>query len=175
MPILETIDGGEISAGFLGRDLSKVQLGELPLITIQQFANYAATVLVEKVFPAVDTETLTEWAKDIHHTALRIGALSLRQTSGVTEEELGRPFETPAAANNEAEFYEANPFTVQEDGRSVSFMEAGDRVRHVVTSEDFFCLTYEVINGGIIGWGARGTYPEVKDAVTQLDSALSMQ
>jgi hypothetical protein len=173
--IIETVDGGEISTGFLGRDLSKVQLGELPLMTIQQFAHYAAAVLVKGVFPKLDSETRTDWAEDVHHIARRIGALSLRRTNGITKEEMGKPFETLAAAEKEAEFYEDNPFVVQEDGRSVSFKEPGDGVKHVITSEDFFGLTYEVVNGGIIGWGASGTYPEVKDAVALLDSALSTQ
>lgn len=174
--IIETVDGGEISAGFLSRDLSKVQLGELPLITIQQFVGYATVTLTEGVFPMLDSKTRREWAEDVSHMARRVGALSLKQANSPTEEGIGKPLELPAGADEEPQFYEDSPFVVLEDGQNVGFIEPRDGIRHVVSSEDFFDLTYGVIYGGIMGWGAYGgTYSEVQEAATLLDSALSAQ
>jgi len=173
--IIETADGVEITTGFLDRDLSKVALGELPPITIQQFVGYAALTLAEGVFPALDADTRREWTDDVHNTVRRVGALSLRQTDGVTEENIGKPLELIPGADRKAEPYSGNPFAVLEDGRSIGFIEPGDGIKHVVSSEDFFSLTYEVINGGILGWGARGTYPEVQEAAATLDTAISTQ
>jgi hypothetical protein len=172
--IIETVGGGEVSAGFLDRDLSKVQLGELPPITVRQFAGFAALALTEGVFPMLNPETRREWAKDVSHMARQVGALSLKQGDNVTEENMGKPLELPTGADEKPRFYEHSPFVMLEAGQRVGFAEPGDSIKHVVSSEDFFGLTYEVIYGGIMGWGAHGgTYSEVQNAATLLDSALS--
>lgn len=171
--IIETADGVEISTGFLDRDLSKVALGELPPIAIQQFVGYAAVTLAEGVFPALDAETRKEWTDDVRNMVRRVGALSLRQNHGITEENIGKPLQPVAGADRKAQLYSDNPFAILEDGQSIGFIEPGDGIKHVVASEDFFSLTYEVINGGILGWGARGAYPEVQEAAALLDSVIS--
>jgi len=173
--IIETAYGVEISTGFLDRDLSKVALGELPPITIQQFVGYAAVTLAEGVFPMLDAETRKEWAEDVRNMVRRVGELSLRQINGITEVNIGNPLEPVPGADRETQPYRDNPFAVLEDGQSVGLVEPGGGIKHIVSSEDFFGLTYEVINGGILGWGAHGTYPEVQDAAVLLDSALSAQ
>ena len=78
-------------------------------------------------------------------------------------------------ADREPQFYTDNPFVVLENGQNVGFMGPGADIRHVISSEGFFELAYEVINGGILGWGAHGTYPEVQDAAILLDKALSAE
>lgn len=69
-------------------------------------------------------------------------------------------------------YYQENPFKVQPDGRQVGFTYE-DEVHHVVDREDFFNLTHNVIGGGLMGWGAHGTFQEVKDAAVQIDTALN--
>lgn len=191
--IIETLDGGEIETGFWGTDISKIQLGELPLMTTPQFVGYAALALTEGIIPKLDAETHAAWAPDAR--SLREGVENLRtlQLTGKffmqtadelaaqyiaaedadDKAELGVALSAAAAPTEEAVYYPQNPFRVQTDGQRVGFVHE-DEVRHVVDKEDFFNLAHRVISGGIMGWNEEsGTYQEVKDAAVQIDRALN--
>ncbi|HSH55712.1 MAG TPA: hypothetical protein VK983_02710 [Candidatus Limnocylindrales bacterium] len=188
--IIKSIDNGEIETGFWGPDTAKVQLGELPLMSTQQFVGYAALTLAEEVIPKLDPVTKNEWAQAAEHLRDSVAELPLRNTTGkyfmqspddllpqldtAPAEDQAELYESLAAAvvpTDEAVYYEKNPFHVQADGQRVGFLHEGE-IRHIVSADDFYTLTYQVIHGGLMGWGDHGTYPEVKDGAVLLNSVF---
>lgn len=190
--IIETLDGGEIETGFWGPDISKIQLGELPMITTRQFAGFAALALTVEIIPKLDAETRTVWARDARSLRERVQGLPVlnitgkfftqgpdeliaqRDTVSVDDKaELDVELSAAAVPTDEAVHYGKSPFKVQPDGQRVGFVH-DDEVRHVVDREDLFNLFYRVVGGGIMGWNQdMGTYQEVKDAAAQVDTALN--
>lgn len=81
--IIETLDGGEIETGFWGPDVSKIQLGELPLITTQQFVGYAAVALARGVIPKLDADTRVEWARSARTLRERVQDLPTLKITGL--------------------------------------------------------------------------------------------
>lgn len=188
---LGTLDGSAIQVGFWGMDVSKVQLGELPLITTEQFAGYAAATIVKHLVPNLDPSIRAEWAEDMYHLCSYLGRLSVRRVTGALRTlslkelvaeaqtmaphddrtELHTALRATLAPLGEALHYPDNPFS--SDGRNVGFMN--DRtLEHVVGGEDFFTLTYDVLRGGEFQWDEHGPYQSVKDAAVQIDTALRL-
>lgn len=189
--IIVTLDGGEIETGFWGPDVSKIQLGELPLMTTQQFVHYAASVLTERVIPQLDTVTRAQWAQDARSLREQVQDLLVLQitgqffTQGIDEltsridttsasdkGELSAALSAAVVPTDDAVYYKENPFKVQSDGQRIGLVHEAT-VRHVIDREDFFNLTYSIVRGGIMGWGSHGTYQEVKEAAAQIDAALN--
>lgn len=189
--IINTLDGGEIETGFWGPDVSKIQLGELPMMTTQQFVGYAALALTREIVPKLDDETRAAWAPDARSLRERVEGLPVLSVTGKffaqgpdelasqldtvephDKGELNAALSASVVPTDEAVYYRESPFRVQVDGQRVGFVHE-DEVRHVVDREDFFNLTHSVVGGGIMGWSKDGTYQEVKDAAVQIDAALN--
>jgi hypothetical protein len=152
---------------------------------------YAALTLTEGIIPKLDTGKKAEWARDAHSLRLRVEGLPIltivgkffaqdtaeliSQLDTVDDADKGELHTALSAAGTpteEALYYAQNPFEAQADGQRVGFVYEAE-VRHVVGSEDFFNLTHNVVDGGLMGWGNNGTYQEVKDAAVRIDTALN--
>lgn len=188
--LIESLDGGVIEAGFWGPDTSRVRFGDIAPMTTQQFVTYAGRVLIEAVIPSLDDATRRNWGQDMadlqHHlTTLPDKTISgkyfaqdtnslineLETVGAEDQDELMSVLAADVVPVDEATYYEQNPFVVQADGTRVGVIQAA--TTHVVSSEDFFSLTYNIIRGGFIGWGSDGAYPEVKQTALLLDTALN--
>jgi hypothetical protein len=188
---METLDGGSIDTGFWGPDISKVQLGDLPLMTTQQFVGYAALSLIDGALPKLDHAKRAEWADGARRVREKIKNIPIKQSTGkffarsadelatlmedVAEKDKDELFTELAASvvpTEDAEYYRENPFVVQGDGQRVGFVYQNE-IQHVVDTDDLFYLLHYVIHGGMKGWDQSGTYQEVKDMAELIDSALS--
>lgn len=188
---MKTLEGGVIDVGFWGGDITKIQLGELPPMTTQQFAGYAAMLLVDDIIPNYDPMDRLDWAieskainADLEITPqLELTGKFLAQD---TDELASQLFKVPdrdldeliivlqAAVTpvDEPEYYAESPFSITSDG-NVS-MELGED-RHTVKAREFHALTNYVLHGGMMGWGYSGTYDEVRDAANKISEALNTE
>jgi hypothetical protein len=190
---IETLDGGDIDTGFWGPDVSKIQLGDLPTMTTQQFVGYAALSLVQDIIPKLNDDERIQWARNVSYVRQQVEhapvknvtdkffALSAdelaEQFSTVSEKDRGELLDELAAAVvpiEKAIYYPESPFTVQGDGQRISLSHEGE-THHVIDTKDFFYLFTKIVHGGFVGWDERGTYQEVKDATVLVDSALSAE
>ncbi len=188
--ILETLTGEEIATGFWGPDTSRVQLGELPLMTTQQFAGFAALALSQEIIPQLEPERRGPWSRVSRVMYEEVISAPLRPSTGkyfaVPRDELLAQLDTVAPEDEReltgeavasavptpaAVYYSETPFVVQADGQRVGFRNE-DEVKAVITAENFFIMSSSVIGGGIMGWGRYGTWQEVKDAATQINDSL---
>jgi len=188
--IMETLDGGEINTGFHW-DKSKIELGELPLMSTQQFIGYVALTLTQEIIPKLNVEERAEWSGKLRSSHEKLESLpdlvrsdkyfamsydelmDLLETAGEDEQvEIGDAIIASVSTKIPVEYYAENPFWVQGDGRRVGFVYDGE-LKHVVDAKDFFILANFVLYGGWKGWSKYGAYREVKDAVRQLNDALS--
>jgi hypothetical protein len=188
--MLATIDNGVIETGFYGPDTSKVQLGDLPPITIQQFSGFAISA-ARDVIPKLDPTDRQQWAADARTIHERVAALPTLRATGRflarTQEELARQMPTVEGKEDEGEFwaalsatmaptdealyYQDNPFIVDSEGQVSLTGEEG--VVHVISPVNFMNLAFRVLRGGMAGWNERGVYEEVQDSVAALDHMLS--
>lgn len=190
--LLESLDGRVIDTGFWGPDQSKVQLGDLPSITTQQFVGYGVLALTEGLLRATDSTIIARLNRGhiTQELCRRVSCLStlkitgqfygqdldalLAQRNVVTEDARSEWLTMVYAAStptSEALYYPRSPFMVQADGQRVGLLDQQE-VRHVVNYVDFFALTCNVIQGGNGGWQGE-TYVEVKEAALRLDEALT--
>lgn len=190
---IHTLDGGEISAGYWGPDTSKVELGELPPMTTQQFAGYAALTLARNIIPDLDPDTRPKWTADarrLHDMVKDVPTMRITgQFIGQTLDDLSALGESVpsndvaehnALLNNmlvpieDAVYYRENPFVAQAGGTRVDFVHESAAI-HMIDREDFFSLAYRVIRGGLAGWQADGAEPGVVDAAKAINDAFERQ
>lgn len=187
---IPTLDGGEISAGYWGPDTSKVELGELPTMTTQQFAGYAALTLTRGIIPDLEPDTRAKWAADARnlHNMVKdtptmkitgkfighaIGDLSALGDKVESDDsaEYNAILNSALVPTEDAVYYRENPFFVRPGGKQVDFVHE-NAVAHMLDREYFFALAYRVIRGGLTGWTADGAEPGTVDAAKAINDAF---
>jgi hypothetical protein len=184
---------GSIEAGFWGVDTSRVRLGELPPLTVQQYVGFAAQILIRDLIPKQEPAVREEWLHEANVVVESLRNVILLHSTGeylaASSDELMKAYESTddplrhlelSAVNmarfvpvDTAVYYADNPFLADERGLSVVVHDHDGLPGYEVTAEEFFFFTNYVNHGGLIGWRAAGTYPEVKEAAEQIADALA--
>jgi len=194
--ILPTLEGKEISAGYIWGDLEQVHLseGEIPPLTTIQFLGYATSALCERIAPNLSSDLKSEWAADFRSVKEELDTLPDRPRStkyyGKRRRDIlgdydtavggGSPVErilfydgiAASSRTDEAEYRAQNPFDVSPDGQVVGFKK-GNEVIHTIENGYFIGFVRYALGGGIYGWGEAGTYPEVRLAASAVLHAFT--
>lgn len=186
--VMPTFEGPKIDTGFWAGDMTKVQLGDLPPMTTQQFVGYAAVLLVNDIIPNYDEVTRKRWISSARELDENLKITPQIEITGkfiaqgkdelasqlytVPSEDLDEliiALQAAASPIGEPEYYVNSPFVMTDEG-SVS-MVVEDK-RHTTAPHHFHSLTHHVLSGGMMGWDHNGTYDEVRASAGQIYDAL---
>lgn len=189
--VLRTKQGQEIDTGFWAADTSRIQLGDMEPISIQQFSVYAVeTLITGGVIEGLPHNFRSDWVEPTHAArvqveqlrtithenselrVLGIGELFAKLDEGTDRQSIARAMATHMPWVAAVEFYESNPFVAKPSQHEVDFVNASRETIHTVEDTDFYYLTWIVLKGGIIGWNGADVYPEVVESLIEIDEAM---
>lgn len=188
---IETLNKGTIeNFGFLGPDVSKIRLGEMPAIDFEDFCNWSTNTLIVALETA-DHDLKKEIETIVAGTHGKIKDLSVREdpldfrteTRRALAEALEKlpdnhvmkvPFEQMIEELDRsqdswetAQHYDSNPFSI-EGGHIV----IGNTYK--LTLREFAYFSTYVMAGGWFGWDERGIPRPARESIDKLQDCLKI-